>query len=97
MYFDDVRITDLQSSLGSSQRAFCQLNALLGTPFCRGEEAIDTAFGHLFGLGPRLERWHRHVLGPGPASTEDLGHAVRRPRSLQLVICMGKLPSSMVC
>ena len=50
MYFDDAHITDLQSGQGSSQRAFCQLNALLGTPFAEEKKQLVQPSGTFLGL-----------------------------------------------
>ena len=50
LYFDDARITDLQSSLGSSQQAFCQLNSLLGTPFAEEKKQLMRPTGTFLGL-----------------------------------------------
>ena len=50
VHFDDAHITDLQSSLGSSQQAFCQLNSLLGTPFAEEKKQLMHPTGTFLGL-----------------------------------------------
>ena len=50
LYFDDAHITDLQSGLGSSQQAFCQLNTLLGTPFAEEKKQLMQPTGTFLGL-----------------------------------------------
>ena len=56
MYFDDAHLTDWQSSKGSGQAAFGQLNTLLGTPFAQEKRQPMSAKGLFLGLDHDLSR-----------------------------------------
>ncbi len=50
LYFDDAHISDWQSSKGSGQAAFENLNALLGTPFAQEKRQTMSSAGLFLGL-----------------------------------------------